>query len=83
MQYAMFIFTVIAVVVVAKLFSWPLKKILKLLLNIALGIVMILLVNTFVGNIGLHIPFNFVTAIVSGILGIPGVIALIILNYIF
>ncbi len=83
MQYAMFIFTVIAVVVVAKLFSWPLKKILKLLLNIALGIVMILLVNTFGGNIGLHIPFNFVTAIVSGILGIPGVIALIILNYIF
>ena len=44
---------------------------------------MILLVNTFGGNIGLHIPFNFVTAIVSGILGIPGVIALIILNYIF
>lgn len=83
MQYAMFIFTVIAVVVVAKLFSWPLKKILKLLLNIALGIVMILLVNTFGGNIGLHIPFNLVTAIVSGILGIPGVIALIILNYIF
>lgn len=83
MQYAMFIFTVIAVVVVAKLFSWPLKKILKLLLNIALGIVMILLINTFGGNIGLHIPFNFVTAIVSGILGIPGVIALIILNYIF
>lgn len=83
MQYAMFIFTVIAVVVVAKLFSWPLKKILKLLLNIALGIIMILLVNTFGGNIGLHIPFNFVTAIVSGILGIPGVIALIILNYIF
>ncbi len=83
MQYIVFILTVIAVVIIAKLFSWPLKKILKLLLNIALGLLLILIVNTFGANLGLHIPFNIVTAVISGILGIPGVVALIILNYIF
>lgn len=83
MQYLVLILTIIAVIIIAKIFTWPLKKILKLLLNIAVGLVMILLVNVFGESIGLHIPFNIVTAIISGSLGIPGVIALIVINYIF
>lgn len=83
MQYLVLVLTIIAVVIIAKIFTWPLKKILKLLLNIAVGLVMILIVNVFGESIGLHIPFNIVTAIVSGSLGIPGVIALIVINYIF
>ncbi len=83
MQYLVLVLSIIAVVIIAKIFAWPLKKIIKLLLNIGIGLVMILLVNVFGENIGLHIPFNIITAIVSGTLGIPGVIALIIINYIF
>lgn len=83
MQYLVLILTIIAVIIIAKIFTWPLKKILKLLLNIAVGLVMILLVNVFGESIGLHIPFNIITAIVAGSLGIPGVIALIVINYIF
>lgn len=83
MQYLVLVLTIIAVIIIAKIFTWPLKKIIKLLLNIALGLVMILLVNVFGEGIGLHIPFNIVTAIISGSLGIPGVIALIVINYIF
>ena len=83
MQYIVLVLTIIALIIVTKILSWPLKKILKLLLNIAIGLVMILLVNVFGGKIGLSIPFNVVTAIVSGFLGVPGVICLIILHYIF
>lgn len=83
MQYLVLVLTIIAVIIIAKIFTWPLKKIIKLLLNIALGLVMILLVNVFGEGIGLHIPFNIVTAIISGSLGIPGVVALIVINYIF
>ena len=83
MQYIVFILTLIAVIVIAKLFAWPLKKIIKLVINILLGLLLILIVNNFGTNIGLHIPFNAVTALISGILGLPGVIVLIILNYIF
>lgn len=83
MEYLILGVTIIAVVIIAKLFAWPLKKILKLILNVFIGLVLILVVNNFGVNIGLHIPFNTVTAIVSGIFGIPGVICLVILYYIF
>lgn len=83
MQYLVLVLTIIAVIIIAKIFAWPLKKIIKLVINIAVGLVMILLVNVFGENIGLHIPFNIVTALISGSLGIPGIIALIVINYIF
>ena len=83
MQYITLIFVVIAMIIVAKVFAWPLKKILKFLLNIGLGLIMILLINVFGENIGLKIPFNIVTALIAGTLGVPGVIVLIVLNYIF
>ena len=83
MQYIVLIFTVIAMIIVVRLLAWPLKKILKLILNIVIGLCLILLVNVFGASIGLTIPFNFVTALVAGILGVPGVIVLIILHYIF
>jgi len=56
MQYLVLVLTIIAVIIIAKIFTWPLKKILKLLLNIGIGLVMILLVNVFGESIGLHIP---------------------------
>ena len=83
MQYVIFIVSAIAVIVIAKLFSWPLKKIIKLVLNIIFGLFLILLINNFGLGLGLHIPFNIITAIISGILGIPGVVGLVVLNYIF
>ncbi len=83
MQYFVLVLTIIAVIIVAKFLSWPFKTIIKLLLNIAFGLVLIILVNTFGVSIGLHIPFNIVTALIAGLLGIPGVLCLIVLNYIF
>lgn len=83
MQYIIFVLCIIAVIIIAKIFSWPLKKIIKLVINIIVGLIMILLVNVFGDEIDLHIPFNIVTALISGILGVPGVICLIVLHYIF
>lgn len=83
MEYLVLVLVIIAVIIIAKFFSWPLKKILKLLINIALGLLAILLINSFGYKIGLHIPFNIVTALVAGMLGLPGVLCLIVLNYIF
>lgn len=83
MQYLVFVLTVIAVLVIVKLLSWPFRKIMKLVINIALGLVMIWLVNTFGSGLGIEIPFNVITALVSGLLGVPGVICLIVLNFIF
>lgn len=83
MQYIVFFLCVIALIILAKIFFFPLKKILKLIINIFFGIFLIIITNIFGEKIGLHIPFNIVTAIVAGFLGTPGVVSLIILNYIF
>lgn len=80
-NYIVLIFAAIAVIVVAKLLAWPTKKILKLAINVIFGIIMIILVNTFGVTIGITIPFNILTALIAGILGIPGVIALIIIGF--
>jgi inhibitor of the pro-sigma K processing machinery len=82
MQYLIFFGCIIAVFIIAKILSWPFKIIFKLIINILLGALLIIIVNTFGAGIGLNIPFNTITALTSGLLGIPGVILLIILQYV-
>lgn len=80
-EYIVLIFAAIAVIIVAKLLAWPIKKIIKLAINVGLGVLMIYLVNTFGSAIGITIPFNIVTALIAGIFGVPGVILLIIIGF--
>ena len=80
-EYVVLIFAAIAVIIVAKLLAWPVKKILKLALNVVFGVILIVLVNTFGGAIVISIPFNIITALIAGILGVPGVIALIVIGF--
>ncbi len=80
-EYIVLIFAAIAVIVVAKMLAWPVKKIMKLIFNVIGGIILIVLVNTFGVNIGITIPFNILTALIAGILGIPGVLLLILLGF--
>ncbi|MBO5478103.1 MAG: pro-sigmaK processing inhibitor BofA family protein [Clostridia bacterium] len=80
-EYIVLIFAAIAVIVVAKMLAWPVKKILKLAINVILGIIMIYLVNTFGMTLGISIPFNIVTALIAGVLGVPGVIVLILIGF--
>jgi len=73
-----FLIGIVAMIIVVKLFSWPLKILGKLVLNAVLGVLLLLLVN-FVGNyVGFTIAINPVTALIAGFLGVPGVIFLII-----
>lgn len=56
----------------------PAKSILKFLLNSIAGIGLCLLINYIGKWCGLHIGINPVTAIIVGLLGVPGVIMIII-----
>lgn len=56
----------------------PLKKIMKLLLNSIVGGVILILVNMAGAGIGIVIPVNVITAVIAGLLGIPGVAMMII-----
>ena len=68
------------ILLLGKIFLWPLKLIGKLLISSLVGGVLILVVNLIAGMFGLLlIPLNIITAVVIGVLGIPGVILLLIL----
>lgn len=65
-----------------KIFILPIKSILKLVLNSCIGALMIYLINLVGGIFNFHIGLNYITAIFTGILGVPGVILLVILRVI-
>lgn len=78
MEYLVFIGAIIALFIILKLLAWPLKKIFKMLINVAIGIVGLYLFNHFSGNFGFEVPINWITALIVGLLGIPGFIGVLI-----
>lgn len=64
--------------ILGKLLIVPLKWTGKMLLNSLLGGVLIILLNAVGGNFGIFLPLNILTAVITGILGLPGVIGLLL-----
>jgi inhibitor of the pro-sigma K processing machinery len=77
---AAYIFGLILLYIIGRVFLKPLKFILKLIYNALLGGILLLLVNLPIGFLGIHIGINPITALVAGLLGVPGVIFLTILQ---
>lgn len=61
-----------------KIFSWPLKVLLKLLANALFGVVLLILVNLVGSFFNIRLGINAVTAIIAGFFGVPGVVFLIL-----
>jgi inhibitor of the pro-sigma K processing machinery len=76
-------FGLIVLYLIGWLFLAPLKIVLKLIYNSLLGAGILLLINFLGESFNIHIGINPITAIITGILGIPGIILIIILQYIF
>lgn len=72
---------ILIVMALGKALLLPLKVILKLIINGVLGGLAILLINLLGQSIGFYIPLNIVSALVAGILGLPGIILLVILKF--
>ena len=75
-----FVVCIIAIFILGKMFAWPLKGILKLVGNSIVGGVIIFLINLVGTSFNFHIGLNIITALVVGILGIPGAALLVILT---
>lgn len=71
---------ILAIYIVAKLLSVPIRIISRLIFNGIAGGITLLLVN-FVGEIfGITVAINALSALIAGLLGVPGVVLLIFLN---
>lgn len=66
------------VYLLGKLLIVPLKWAGHLVLNSLIGGALILLMNVVGGNWGVFLPLNPLTAVIAGVLGIPGVLCLLL-----
>ena len=74
---------ILLIFVVAKIFFTPIKVILKLILNSLLGVIVLIFINLFSTFTGIYIGINAVTAVVLGVLGIPGTCLILLLQIFF
>ena len=72
---------ILVVMALGKKLKIPVQFALKLLVNALLGGAVILLINLLGQYINFHISLYVFSALIAGILGLPGVIVLIILKY--
>jgi len=70
---------IVLIFLLGKILLWPLKLVLKLVVSSLVGGILLLGLNLAAGLFGLLlIPVNLLTALVTGILGIPGVVFLLL-----
>lgn len=80
MELFIYIAAIFGVCLIAKLFAAPIKFILKLFANAILGGLALIIINFIGQHFGFHIDLNFVTAFIVGVLGLPGIAVLFILQ---
>ena len=74
-------FGLILLYILGYLLLIPIKWILKLIYNGILGGILLLVINVVGGFFGFHVAINIVTALIAGVLGVPGVVLLTVMQY--
>ena len=78
-----YIIGIIILFLIGKVLLLPIKFLLKLIYNALIGGIILIIINLFGNFINFDIPVNFISALIVGILGIPGIALLVILKYFF
>lgn len=60
--------------VICKVFAWPLKMLFKLVVNAIMGAVVLLVINIIGSAVGFTLPITALTALLVGLLGVPGAV---------
>ncbi|WP_134159668.1 pro-sigmaK processing inhibitor BofA family protein [Alicyclobacillus sacchari] len=68
---------VLGVLIVSQFFQQPGRAAWRIVRNVALGCLFVFAVDWIGSYLHFHVPFNPVTALTAGILGVPGVAALV------
>lgn len=82
-----FILTIVlcaaAVFCFIKLISAPVRLLFKFIINMASGFIILLVTEFILGFFNLSIGISFITCLIAGICGIPGVIVMLLLKLLF
>ena len=69
---------VLILFIILKILALPMKIIIKFVINAVIGMVVIYVLNLF----GVGMVLNWITALIVGFLGVPGVIIVAILQFV-
>ena len=76
-QIALMIVAILAIVLLLKLITAPIRLGYKLLINLASGYALLFLFNLFSGLTGFVLDLNLITAAILGLFGLPGLALLL------
>ncbi len=82
-QFFLAIALLFVVLIAFKLFSTPLRLVLKVGMNTVLGFLALIALDLFSPLLGLHIGVNLINALIVGILGLPGLALLVLMQWVF
>lgn len=78
-----YVIGIIFLFIIGRVFLIPLKVFMKLVYNTIIGVIVLLIINKVGGLFHFQIAINFFSAFITGVLGVPGVILLIVLKFLF
>ena len=80
-NFAAIFITALLILGLLRLIVLPIRWGIKILLNSACGFLCLFLLNTISGFTGLYFPINYVTVVIAGFLGLPGIGALALMQF--
>lgn len=80
MEYLSFLVALIILYIVLKVIAAPVKIIIKLMINAFVGGVVLFLINLVGASFGLVLDITWLTSLIVGIFGVPGVVLVILLQ---
>ena len=72
-NFVMLLIPALLLILLLRLLVLPMKLIIKLLLHSGCGFICLWLLNTVSGFTGFYLPVNAITVFIAGVLGIPGI----------
>lgn len=75
-----YILGLLIIFTVCKIFFKPLKVIFKFFFSSFIGLTLLFIINSFTYLTGFYVGINPVTALILGLLGVPGLLVIIILK---
>ena len=80
MEYLSFLIALIILYIVLKIIAAPVKIIIKLMINAFVGGVVLFLINLVGAGFGFVLNITWLTSLIVGIFGVPGVVLVILLQ---
>lgn len=71
------LFMLVVIYIIAQVLLKPIKLVWKVLLNSVIGLILLLVFNYIGSYFSFSLPINFITVLITGFLGIPGLLLLI------